>query len=103
MTSRIRIAAFAAFTLLATVASAAGTSSAVPANVEQELRAAKPSVPYLDYTNCPTPQAQQDVQIKAVLQYPDEDRGPVVAKGGCAVASTEVVPSTVDGRYSIGE
>jgi hypothetical protein len=104
MTSRIRIAVlFAGMLLLAGVARAADTSSAVPSDVEQARERSKPSVPYLDYTNCPTPQAQQEVQLKAVLQYPDEDRGPVVAKGGCAVASTEQAPSKVDDRYSIGE
>jgi hypothetical protein len=103
MNSRIRKAVFTGALLLAGVARAASTSSAVPANEEKTLEAAQPSVPYLDYANCPTPKAQQDVQIKAVLQYPDEDRGAVVEKGGCAVASTEAAPTTVDDRYRLGE
>ncbi len=103
MNPRIRTAVFVATLLLAGVARAASTSSAVPQDAEKTLESAQPSVPYLDYANCPTPQAQQEVQLKAVLQYPDEDRGAVVSKGGCAVATTEEFPSKVDDRYSIGE
>ena len=99
-----RIAIVTGLMLLAGVARAAGTtSSSVPGDVENQLEAPKASLPYLDYANCPTPQAQQEVQLEAVLQYSDEDRGPVVAKGGCAVASTETAPTTVDDRYKIGE
>ncbi len=78
----------------------AGPSSAVPEAAEKTLAAPRPSLPYLDYSNCPTPQKQQEVQLKAVLEVPDQDRGPVVAKGGCAVASNEPAPTTVDPRYS---
>ncbi len=108
MNPRIRIAVFAAALLLAGVARAAGTSSsgtssAVPPDEEKTLEAAQPSVPYLDYANCPTPQAQQETQIKAMLQYPDEERGAVVDKGGCAVSTAQEFPTKVDDRYSIGE
>ena len=105
MNPRIRMAVFASLMLLAGVARAASTStsSAVPADAEKTLEAAQPSVPYLDYASCPTPQAQQEVQIKAALQVNDEERGQVVDKGGCAVASTGTWPSQVDNRYSIGE
>lgn len=103
MTPHIRMAVFASLMLLAGVARAASTDSTVPADAEKVLEAAQATVPYLDYASCPTPQAQQEVQIKAALQIPDEDRGPVIDKGGCAVASTETWPSKVDDRYSIGE
>lgn len=105
MNPRIRTAVFVATLLLAGVARAASTStsSAVPPDAEKTLESPQPSVPYLDYANCPTPQAQQEVQLKAMLQYPDEDRGTVISKGGCAVATTEEAPSKVDDRYAIGE
>ena len=103
MKTNIRLALLAGLLLLAGAARAAGTSSSVPADVEHGLEHPKATQPYLDYLNCPTPQAQEQVQLQAVLQVPDEDRGEVIAKGGCAVASTEQAPTQVDDRYSIGE
>ena len=100
MNPRIRLAFAAGLLLLAGAARAASTSSSYP---ETSMDSPQRSQPYLDYTNCPTPQEQEKTQLQAVLQVPDEDRGPVIAKGGCAVASTEQTPTTVDDRYSIGE
>jgi hypothetical protein len=103
MNPRFRIAVVAGVLLVAGVARAGAASSAVPMDAERTLEAPRPSVPYLDYANCPTPRAQQDVQIKAALQVPDQDRGSVVDKGGCAAAMKEEPPTKVDDRYSIGE
>ncbi len=77
----------------------AGPGSAVPEAAEKALEGPRPRLPYLDYTNCPAPQAQQEAQIRAVLQVPDRDRGPVVAQSGCAVESAEAAPTAVDDRY----
>jgi hypothetical protein len=101
MNPRIRTAVIAALLLLAGVARAAGTpSSSVPPGEEKLLENPPLTVPYLDYANCPTPKAQQEAQIKAVVQYPDQDRGAVVDNGGCAVASTGAFPATVNAQYS---
>ncbi len=102
MTPRIRMAAMSGLMLLATAGVARASGTSYPADVEKTIEAPKVSAPYLDYANCPTPQAQQEVQIQATLQLPDEDRGPAIEKGSCAVVSHEEAPSTVDGRFSIG-
>lgn len=96
-----RIAVVAAVMLFAGVARAA--SSAVPSDVESRLEHPRSTSAILDYTNCPTPQAQAKTQLEAVLNYPDQDRGAVVAKGSCAVSMNEPAPSKADDRYSIGE
>jgi hypothetical protein len=103
MTPRIRMAVFAGLMLVATAGLARAAATSYPANVEQALESPRASTPYVDYANCPTPQAQQEVQIQAALQIPDEDRGPAIEKGSCAVANPEVAPSKVDARFAIGE
>ncbi len=102
MTPRIRMAALSGLMLFATAGVAYASGTSYPADVEKTIEAPKLTTPYVDYTNCPTPQAQQEVQIQAALQLPDQDRGPAIEKGSCAVSSHEVAPSKVDDRYAIG-
>ncbi len=103
MTPRIRMAALSGLMLLATAGVAYASGTSYPADVEKTIEAPKASAPYVDYTNCPTPQAQQEVQTQAMLQLPDQDRGPAIEKGACAVSTDQAVPSKVDDRYAIGE
>ena len=101
MTSRNRITLIAGLLLLGTAGLARAAATSIPSDAEKRLESPRLTVPYLDYTNCPTPQAQMEAQLRA-MQVPAEDRGPVIEKGGCAVASTEQAPTRVDDRYSIG-
>ena len=102
MTPRIRMAALAGLMLVATAGLARAAATSYPADALKALEAPKVSTPYVDYANCPTPQAQQEVQIQATLQLPDQDRGPAIEKGSCAVANPEAAPIQVDDRYAIG-
>ncbi len=102
MNARIRIAAISGLMLFA-IAGLARADSAVPADAEKTLEAPQATVPYLDYSNCPTPAEQQKVQTQATLQVNDEERGQAIDKGSCAVSTDEKWPTKVDDRYSIGE
>jgi hypothetical protein len=101
MNPRFRIAAFAGLMLLATAGLARAAATSYPGS-EKTLEASKASATYVDYSNCPTPQEQQKVQIQAMLQLPGEERGRAIEKGSCAVTTTEEAPSKVDDRYAIG-
>jgi hypothetical protein len=91
----LRLAVLSA-TLLS--AGAVRAATAVPSQVERAYEDATPSAPTLDYTSCPTPQAQAAAQLDAVLRHADTERGAVVAKGGCAVTSPEQAPTQLDQR-----
>ncbi len=102
MTPRIRMAALSGLMLLTTAGVAYASGTSYPADVEKAMEAPKVTTPLVDYSNCPTPQAQQEVQIQATLQLPAEDRGPAIEKGSCAVVNHEEAPTAVDPRFSIG-
>jgi hypothetical protein len=82
--------------LLAGVARAAGSSSAVPANEEKTLETGTPySQPYLDYASC---SVNSKAVTEAMLAVPDEERGKVAGASGCLTATDKVWPTTVDDR-----
>lgn len=90
-------------TLLATGAARAATTAIQPWNPEEARVAASaqnPSGFYLDYTTCsPREIGDQARAQQQALSLPDQDRGPVIASGGCAVKAVRPNVAQIDDQY----